>query len=114
MATSRVRCPVCGKMLKSQGKTFFQCCGSSWKIAEHLIGDKDPIIDAAEPRDVSDVVEAEEIDVNQPRLPGRKKTPKVETPKDDLICPFCGDDVWETKDRYVYYCDKCRRYLTHE
>jgi len=34
-----VKCPLCGKVLKTRGNYFFRCCGIGWNINEHKITD---------------------------------------------------------------------------
>lgn len=59
----QIKCPVCEKERKTHAKEYFHCCGGKWRIAENLLGEKDPIIDEAEPRDISDVAKMEEMEV---------------------------------------------------
>jgi len=34
-----VRCPICGKVLKTRAKYFFRCCGSAHDIKRYIVAE---------------------------------------------------------------------------
>ena len=113
MTSNKVKCPACGALLTTHGSKSFNHCGGRWSIIDNLVGGKSTSVDVEKELEKEEVDIPDEIDINKPTLPVREKA-RVVKPKDELICPFCNGDVYGTDRKGVYYCDRCRRYLTDD